>query len=76
MRRWIVVASFLGIGSYIGICIVGGVWVGVWLDDVTDKAPLFTILGLFLGLILAFWGVYRMILPVLKNKDNNYRGDN
>lgn len=71
MKRRIAVVSFLGIGSYIGICVVGGVWLGDWLDDVTHKAPLFTILGLFVGLIVAFWGVYHTILPVLKNKGDN-----
>jgi len=69
MKRWMVAARFIGVGWYIGICIVAGVGIGIWLDRTVQTGILFTLVGLGLGLILAFWGVYRMLLPVLKDKD-------
>jgi hypothetical protein len=49
---------------------VGGVYLGVWLDGKVDISPLFTLLGLGLGLFVAFYGTYRMLIPALgKGKD-------
>ena len=70
MNRWEAAFRFTGVGFYIGLCIVGGVYLGVWLDKKVDISPLFTLLGLGLGLIFAFYGTYRMLLPALgKGKD-------
>jgi len=55
----------VGIGWYVAFCIVLGVSGGVWLDRTLDLSPLFTLTGLFLGLLLAFWGGYRMLMDVL-----------
>ncbi len=72
MKRWPELATFIGIGWYIAICIVLGVGVGLWLDGVAGTQVLFTLLGLFLGLILAFYGVYRMVQSLL---DSGKKGD-
>jgi len=47
---------------------VGGVVGGLWLDNKFDTKPILVILGLILGLIVAFYGVYRMLLPLIRNK--------
>jgi len=70
VNRWAAALRFTGVGFYIGGCIVGGVYLGVWLDGKVDISPLFTLLGLGLGLFVAFYGTYRMLLPALgKGKD-------
>jgi hypothetical protein len=70
VNRWEAAFRFTGVGFYIGLCIVGGVYLGVWLDKKVDIDPLFTLLGLGLGLFIAFYGTYRMLLPALgKGKD-------
>jgi len=70
VNRWAAAMRFTGVGFYIGGCIVGGVYLGVWLDKNVDISPLFTLLGLGLGLFAAFYGTYRMLLPVLgRGKD-------
>ena len=55
----------LGLGWYIALCIILGVGGGVWLDRELDVLPLFTLLGVFLGSGLAFYGVYKMVVPLL-----------
>jgi len=49
----------------VALCIVLGTGGGVWLDRRFDLDPLFTLVGLFLGLGLAFYGGYLMLLDVI-----------
>lgn len=69
-KRWADVLRFVGIGWYIATCILigvlGGRWLGHKLDGSSNEA-LFTILGLILGLLVAFYGVYRMLKGILAN---------
>ncbi len=60
-------------GWYVGLCIVLGVLGGIWLDDRIHTKPVMTIVGLILGIVLAIYGVYRMILPNLDKNRN--KGD-
>ena len=70
MNRWAAALRLTGIGFYIGGCIAGGVYLGVWLDKKFDKSPLFTLVCLGAGLFLAFYGTYRMLLPAIGSGDN------
>lgn len=75
MTRWVVLLRFVGIGWYIAICIVGGGWLGLWLDGKFNSKPLLAFIGLAFGLLLAFFGVYHILRPTLhwghdKNKGN------
>jgi len=58
--------KLLGAGFYIGLCILAGTAGGLWLDRRLDTQPLFILIGLILGLIIAFWGFYRMVIPIIK----------
>ena len=55
------VARLVGVGWYVAICIVGGVWGGVWLDEKLGTSPLLLLIGLMLGIGAAGAGVYRML---------------
>ena len=55
----------VGIGWYFALCIALGIGGGVWLDNRFDLSPLFTFLGLALGLLAAFYGGYRMLIEAL-----------
>ena len=55
----------VGIGWYVALCIALGVGSGVWLDRRFDLTPVLTLVGLFLGLGLAFYGGYLMLLDVI-----------
>lgn len=70
MRRWVAVLRVVGVGWYIGGCIVLGVVAGVWLDTRLNTKPVLVIIGLILGIIVAFYGTYRMVLPNIDKKKN------
>lgn len=64
----------MGVGFFIGGSIVLGVIAGRWLDGKLDSGSAWTIVGLILGIMVAFYGVYNMLLPLLKNKRNKGNG--
>jgi hypothetical protein len=55
----------MGIGWYFALCIALGIGGGVWLDSRLGISPLFTFLGLAVGLLAAFYGGYRMLMEAL-----------
>ena len=64
----------LGIGWYFAICIVGGIVGGLLLDGWLDTKPLFTILGLFLGLAVAFYGGFKAVMLVMAESSGKTKG--
>ncbi len=70
MSRLELALRLIGMGWYVGICIFLGVAGGLWLDDKLHTKPLLVIVGLLLGLTVAFYGVYKMILPLTNQKRN------
>jgi F0F1-type ATP synthase assembly protein I len=68
MGRWEAALRFIGVGWFIGISILLGVLGGLWLDGKFGTKPILVIVGLILGLVVAFYGVYRMLLPLMRNK--------
>jgi len=70
MRRRVAVLRLAGVGWYIGICIVLGVVGGLWLDNKFNTRPILVIVGLILGIVVAFYGVYTMLRPFIRNKQN------
>jgi len=63
------VVQLLGLGSYLATCIAGGPVAGYFLDQWLDTGRVFTISGLILGLIVGFWGGYRMLTQTLRDMD-------
>ncbi len=64
-RRMVMVLRLLGVGWYIAICIGGGAFGGWWLDRWLKLSPLFTLVGLGLGIAFGVIGMYRMLLAVV-----------
>ena len=62
-------ARLIGIGWYFVVCIVAGILGGVFLDRVAGTDPWLTLLGLTLGLLLAFYGGYQMLMEVIRPKE-------
>jgi len=65
------VLRLVGIGWYVAICIGGGAMGGLWLDRKLDLSPLFTLLGLSVGIALAVVGMYRLLMAVLTSASEN-----
>lgn len=68
MPRWEMALRLTGVGFFIGGSIVLGVFAGLWLDSKLNTEPILVIIGLILGIIVAFYGVYQMLLPLISNK--------
>ena len=60
----------VGVGWYVGLCIFLGVWGGLWLDKRLNTEPFLVIAGVIIGLAVAFYGVYRMVLPLMENQQD------
>ena len=72
MNWWVLALRLAGLGWYVALCIVGGILGGFALDKAIGATPLFTLVGVVLGSIIAFWGLYRMVYPLLYG--NSRRG--
>jgi F0F1-type ATP synthase assembly protein I len=68
MDRWIAALRLTGVGFFIGGSITLGVFAGLWLDDKFNTEPILVIVGLILGIIVAFYGVYQMLLPLIRSR--------
>lgn len=66
--------SLLGIGWFFAVSIVGGIVGGWLLDGWLGTEPLFTILGLFLGLAVAFYGGFRALMRVMAETSGKTKG--
>jgi F0F1-type ATP synthase assembly protein I len=67
------------VGWYVALSLMIPVGIGYWLDrpGMFNKSPLFTIIGLAVGTVIAFGGLIRMLLryqaeqeELRKNKQN------
>lgn len=66
MPQWVIVALRLtGLGWYVAACIVLGIVGGVWLGKLTGQVAMLVLVGTVLGSVVAFYGVYRMVLPAI-----------
>jgi len=65
--------QLLGIGWYFALSIVGGALLGLVVDGWLETKPVFTMLGLFLGLAVAFWGGYKLLVRVM-SEQNQIKG--
>ena len=68
MSKWVAALRLVGVGFFIGGSIVLGVFAGLWLDSKLNTSPILVIVGLVLGIVIAFYGVYQMLLPLIGNK--------
>lgn len=65
-------AVTLGFGVAVSLAVLAGG--GVWLDTKFDTAPLWSLVGLALGLIAAGYQLYELALASQKNRENGPLG--
>jgi F0F1-type ATP synthase assembly protein I len=75
MPWWGYAFRLTGLGWYIALCVVGGTFAGLLLDRWIGTSPLFTLLGVLLGVAMAFYGVYRLIEPLFGASNSGQRRD-
>ena len=74
MGSWMAPTAYLlGIGWFFATAIILGVLLGYWADSATGLSPLFTLVGIVLGLAVAMVGGIRMILPFMRRLGNEDR---
>lgn len=65
---WRAMALVSIISSNIVGGVVGGVFLGLWIDRRFETEPIFLIVCLLLGLVTGFYGVMKAIEPFLGDK--------
>ena len=64
MRQWVGPLRFLlTVGWYMVLSLLIPTGLGYWLDrpEMFDRRPLFTLIGLGTGTVIAFYGLVRML---------------
>ena len=64
MKEWAAPLRFLlTVGWYVVLSLVIPIGIGYWFDrpEMFDRRPLFTFIGLGIGTIIAFYGLFRML---------------
>ena len=65
LKEWVRPLQFLlTVGWYVVLSLIIPVGIGFWLDrpEMLNKSPLFTLIGLGVGTVIAFGGLIRMLL--------------
>jgi len=70
MDKRLAALGLVGVGFFVAGSIILGVVGGRWLDSKMGSEPLWLIVGLLLGIAVAFYGVYTMLKPFIDNKRN------
>ncbi len=61
--------DFAGIGIQFAVVMLGGLFLGQWLDRKFETAPVLTIVCLFLGAGAAFYSMYRKLMAANAAED-------
>ena len=75
MNRRLLALRLMGLGWYVASCIAIGVVGGVVLDKWIGLKPLFTLLGIAFGTTAAFYGLFKMIQPLITPEVSEQPGD-
>ncbi|MBM4306477.1 MAG: AtpZ/AtpI family protein [Deltaproteobacteria bacterium] len=65
LKEWVKPVQFLmTVGWYVALSLIIPVGIGYWLDrpGMLNKSPLFTLIGLGIGTVIAFAGLIRMLI--------------
>jgi ATP synthase protein I len=57
--------TLAGMGVSVALCVAGGVVLGLYIDGVTHRSPVFTLVGLVVGIVFAVLTAYAEIKKFL-----------
>lgn len=66
MRKWPLLAPLLTVGFYVVFSLLIPTSIGWWIGSKVHHELLFLLIGLGIGTIIMFYGVYRMVRPFLE----------
>ena len=70
-RTLALVMRLIGVGWFVAICIGGGGFGGLFLDRRLSAEPIFTLLGIGVGIAVATIGMYRMLTAILNAPEDD-----
>ena len=71
MNKRAVVFTIVGIGWYVALSLLIPFGIGLWMDKKKfNSFPLLTLIGLGIGTILMFYGVYRIVRQIQDNEES------
>jgi len=73
MPTWAIALRLIGVGWFLATSVIVGIVAGVLLDKWLDTKIFFTLSGVLVGTIVAFYGLYHMVKPLM---DGDVRGSN
>jgi F0F1-type ATP synthase assembly protein I len=79
LKEWVRPLQFLlTVGWYVALSLIIPVGIGYWLDTpkMFDKRPLFTFIGLGVGTVIAFFGLFRMLIRYQGEQENLRKDQN
>jgi len=69
MPSWAIALRLVGVGWFLAASVIIGIVSGFFLDEWLGTKVIFTLLGVLLGLIVAFYGLYQMVKPLMDFND-------
>ncbi len=67
MKTWPAAMQLLVVGFYVALSLIVPAGIGFWFDQrAAHDFPWLTLVGLGVGTIIMVYGVYQMVLPFLK----------
>ena len=65
MPTWALALRLMGVGWYVAASVVIGIVGGYLVDRWLGTTPVFIIVGVILGTTVAFYGLYKMVQPLM-----------
>lgn len=66
VRKWPVLLPLLTVGFYVALSLLIPTILGWWIGNKVHHEVLLPLIGLGIGTIIMIYGVYRMLLPFLR----------
>ncbi len=73
MPTWALALRLMGVGWYVAASVVIGIVGGYLVDRWLGTTPVFIIVGVILGTTVAFYGLYRMVQPLMGDQERGSR---
>ncbi len=70
-KKLVLAFQLVGMGWYVGVCIIGGAFLGRWIASLftfSNADVVFVLLGILLGLLSAAVGIFKLV-SLLLNSD-------